>query len=295
MTSSDTASMHRLTAKDGHELDCWIQPPTAPRRGGLVILQEIFGVTDQLKGVAEKYAAQGLEVAIPALFDRKERSAVVPFDQAPRGRDMMLASDLEETVMDMDAAVQAVTRDGQKTVVIGFCWGGGTVNALAVADPELGAGVAYYGRQPDAGDVAFIEAPLMLHYAGLDERINAGIDAFRAALEENFEAIGTGDFARTDSAFHRVLVSVIGNPVILGLHDMFVSAMLAQRPPTDDPAKHDTVAYEEHRAIYQAIIDGDMITATDVMDRHLARSYRARLKSPRKVSDYFQKEADKTD
>ncbi|MEQ9248499.1 MAG: FCD domain-containing protein [Nitratireductor sp.] len=124
---------------------------------------------------------------------------------------------------------------------------------------------------------------------------NVQIAKLRAALEENFEAIGTSDFARTDSAFHRVLVSVVGNPVILSLHDMFVSAMLAQRPPTDDPAKHDTVAYEEHRAIYQAIIDGDMITATDVMDRHLARSYRARLKSPRKVSDYFQKEEDKTD
>ncbi|MCR4265134.1 FCD domain-containing protein [Nitratireductor sp. ZSWI3] len=116
---------------------------------------------------------------------------------------------------------------------------------------------------------------------------NVQIAKLRAALEENFEAIGTADFARTDIAFHRALVSVVGNPVILTLHDMFVSAMLAQRPPTDDPAKHDRIAYDEHRAIYQAILDNDVIAATDVMDRHLARSYRARLKSPRSVSEHL--------
>ena len=75
------AMMTRLTAADGHQLDCWIEPAKGERRGGLVIIQEIFGVTDQLKGVAARYAALGHEVAIPALFDRKERGAVIPFDQ----------------------------------------------------------------------------------------------------------------------------------------------------------------------------------------------------------------------
>ena len=71
-----------------------------------------------------------------------------------------------------------------KVGAVGFCWGGGLVNRLAVADPDLAAGVAYYGRQPDAADVPKIKAALLLHYAGLDERINAGIPAFRKALEE---------------------------------------------------------------------------------------------------------------
>lgn len=102
----------------------------------------------------------------------------------------------------------------------------------------------------------------------------------RATLERNREAIGTPDFADTDIAFHRALVSVIGNPVLLTLHDLFVSAMLARRPATPDPVRYDTVAYDEHRAIYQAILDSDMLTATEVMDKHLARSYRSRLQSP---------------
>ncbi|SMX48885.1 FCD domain-containing protein [Maliponia aquimaris] len=109
---------------------------------------------------------------------------------------------------------------------------------------------------------------------------NFQLTKLREALERNFEAIGTPDFAPTDIAFHRVLVSVVGNPVILTLHDMFVKTLLATRAPTDHPARYDRIAYDEHRAIYQAILDSDVIAATDVMDRHLARSYRARLKRP---------------
>ena len=92
-----------------------------------------------------------------------------------------------------------VTADGMATVAflaqhelgngkvgaVGFCWGGGAVNDLAVNVPTLAAGVAYYGRQPKDEDVAKIKAPLLLHYAGLDERINAGIDAFKAALTKD--------------------------------------------------------------------------------------------------------------
>jgi len=103
----------------------------------------------------------------------------------------------------------------------------------------------------------------------------------RAALEQNFEAIGTAGFAASDIAFHRTLVSVVGNQVILALHDMFVSEMIAHRPQRADATRSDRIAYDEHREIYQAVLDGDVVTATDVMDRHLIRSYRARLKMPR--------------
>ena len=74
--------------------------------------------------------------------------------------------------------------DFGKVGAVGFCWGGGQVNALAVAEPMLDAGVAYYGRQPPADAVASIKAPLLLHYAEIDPGINAGIPAFEAALKE---------------------------------------------------------------------------------------------------------------
>lgn len=111
------------------------------------------------------------------------------------------------------------------------------------------------------------------------------IARLRDALERNDAAIGTPLFAQTDIAFHRELVSIVGNPVILTLHDMFVSALLAQRPPVDDPARHDAVAHAEHREIFKAIAAGDASTATEVMDRHLARSYEARLNARNSTSE----------
>jgi carboxymethylenebutenolidase len=138
--------MTELTAADGHVLDCWIEPAVGARTGGLVILQEIFGVTDQLKGVAKRYAALGYEVAIPALFDRHEKGAVIPFDSPARGRDMMQASDLEKTMLDVDAAVQALAAKGGKVAVMGFCWGGGL--ALRAAQKlDIAAAISFYGTR----------------------------------------------------------------------------------------------------------------------------------------------------
>ncbi|MEZ5823543.1 MAG: FCD domain-containing protein [Geminicoccaceae bacterium] len=109
------------------------------------------------------------------------------------------------------------------------------------------------------------------------------IAQIRSALEDNFRTIGTSAFPQTDIAFHRSIVSVVGNPIILTLHDLFVSDMLARRPPETDRQAHDEMVYEEHRQIYEAVLGGDVIAATDVMDRHLARSYRYRLAMPRSL------------
>ena len=93
------------------------------------------------------------------------------------------------------AAVDALAKiqgSNGKVGAVGFCWGGGAVNALAVSgDPNLKAGVAYYGRQAPAAEVPKITAPLLLHYAGLDERINAGIAEFEAALKANGKALSS--------------------------------------------------------------------------------------------------------
>ncbi len=176
--------MTELTAADGHRLDCWIEPATGTRKGGVVILQEIFGITDQLKGVARHYGALGYEVAIPALFDRHEKGAVIPFDQGPRGRDMMLASDLDQTMMDVDAAVQALKAGGGKVGVIGFCWGGGlALRAAQVLD--VGCAVAFYGTRLTQYLDRPLKAPLMAHFGTLDDHVPPEMrDAAQAALPQ---------------------------------------------------------------------------------------------------------------
>jgi len=166
----ESPEMTVLTASDGHMLECWMQPATAARVGGIVMVQEIFGVTDQLKGLAERYAALGYDVAIPALFDRFERGAVIPFDQAERGRDMMLASDLGTTMRDIDAAVQALAAAGNKVAVIGFCWGGGLALRSAQKLDVVGA-VSFYGtRLPQYLDCP-LKAPFQGHFGKTDDHV----------------------------------------------------------------------------------------------------------------------------
>jgi DNA-binding FadR family transcriptional regulator len=99
----------------------------------------------------------------------------------------------------------------------------------------------------------------------------------RTALERNETDIDTDAFAESDIAFHRAIVAVVGNPIILKLHDMFVSKMLANRPPRTTYNGSDKVSFEEHLEIFEAIVAGDPLTAAELMDKHLMRSYRARL------------------
>ena len=128
----------------------------------------------------------------------------------------------------------------------------------------------------------FIEAGAV---RGAAERAsNIQLAKMQSALEANLHAIGTADFADTDIAFHRSIVDVIGNPIILSLHDMFVSSMLAHRPKVQDQLAHDELVYEEHRQIYESILNNEIVRANALIDDHLARSYKSRLAAPRTAS-----------
>ena len=89
-----------------------------------------------------------------------------------------------------------------KVGITGFCYGGGVANAAAVAYPELGAAVSFYGRQPGADEVSRIQAPLMLHYAGLDTRINEGWPAFEQALKANGKVYEAHVYPGVNHGFH---------------------------------------------------------------------------------------------
>lgn len=162
--------MTKLTAADGHSFDCWMHPAEGTAKGGIVILQEIFGVTDQLKGVAAKYAALGYDVAIPALFDRREPGTVVPFDQGPKGRDLMLSLPADEVMQDVQACVAKLSDGGNKVGVIGFCWGGGLV-VRAAQTLDIAAGVAFYGTRLNLYLEDDIKAPVLMHLGTTDDHV----------------------------------------------------------------------------------------------------------------------------
>jgi carboxymethylenebutenolidase len=150
--------------------------------GSVIVIHENRGLNPHIKDVARRLAKAGyLAVAIDALS---------PFGGTPANEDEARAlfakldaqKNINNFLKGLDY-VRARPESNGKTGCVGFCWGGGLANQLAVNSPELNAAVAYYGRQADAADVPKIKAKLQLHYGGLDERVNAGIPAYEAALK----------------------------------------------------------------------------------------------------------------
>jgi carboxymethylenebutenolidase len=150
----------------------------------VLVIHENRGLNPHIKDVTRRMALEGF-VAFGA--DYLAPLGGTPADE-DKAKEMIGTLKPEDTVAYSQAVLKALIAHPQgtgKAGAMGFCWGGGAVNNLAVADPTLAAGVAYYGSQPKAEDVSKITAPLMLHYASLDERINAGIPEFEAALKSN--------------------------------------------------------------------------------------------------------------
>ncbi|EKJ96160.1 carboxymethylenebutenolidase [Bradyrhizobium lupini HPC(L)] len=152
--------------------------------GSVIVIHENRGLNDHIRDVARRVALAGFRALA---VDFLSPQGGTPADEE-KARQMFSGLDMDATVANAEAGrVWLAARQGAngKVGAIGFCWGGGLVNRFATKSEGLNAGVAYYGQQAPAVDVPAIKAPLLLHYAGLDERINAGIDAYKKALEEN--------------------------------------------------------------------------------------------------------------
>ena len=150
--------------------------------GAVIVIHENRGLNAHIKDVARRMALEGFVALAP---DFLSPLGGTPADEE-KAREMFQGLDPAKTAANGVATIAYLKgRDdvNGKVGAVGFCWGGGTVNNLATASPDLAAGVAYYGAQPkDPAAIANIKAPLLLHYAGQDERINAGIEAYETAL-----------------------------------------------------------------------------------------------------------------
>ena len=161
-----------------------VKPKQFPKAGGVIVISENRGLNPHIKDVARRLATEGFLALAPDYLSIRGGTP----EDADKARDMIGTLTPQETVAISRASLAALAARADctgKVAAVGFCWGGGKVNELAVAEPALAAGIAYYGAQPKADQVAAIKAPLLLHYAGLDERINAGIPDFEKALKDN--------------------------------------------------------------------------------------------------------------
>lgn len=169
---------------DGGEMKGYLVTPAAADGPlpAVIVIHENRGLNPHIRDVARRMALEGFVALAP---DFLSPVGGTPEDEE-EARQMFGRLDAAQTIANSVATVAFL--EGHEATnghvgAIGFCWGGGAVNDLAVNAPSLKAGVAYYGRQARVEDVERIEAALLLHYAGLDDRINAGIDAYQAALQ----------------------------------------------------------------------------------------------------------------
>jgi len=175
----------RLTSgKDGFSFGAYRAPPDDARRGGLVLIQEIFGVTDHIRELADSFAADGYETLAPSLFDRRQPGFAADHDAAgvAQGRALSEATSWDEVAADLQAAIDGLPRP---VFVVGYCWGGTATWLAACRCTGLAAASSFYGRRiPELlGETPRV--PVILHFGKGDTSIPpATVEAVAAAHPE---------------------------------------------------------------------------------------------------------------
>jgi carboxymethylenebutenolidase len=171
-----------LMARDGHTFNTYIAKPSAKARGGVVVVQEIFGLSPHICRVADSYAQAGYLAVAPALFDRVARGIVLGYSapEIEQGMGYRKQIPTDKAVLDI-AAATAICRHAGKVAVIGFCWGGRLAWAAASELP-LGAAVCYYGGGIPEELPKVPRCPTLLHFGEHDRSIALSeVERIRAA------------------------------------------------------------------------------------------------------------------
>jgi len=168
---------------------------------GVVVVHENRGLNPYIADVARRLAVAGFIALAP--------DGLTPVGGYPgtdeEGKKLQAELDKDKLLEDFIAAFEQLKGDADsngKVGVVGFCYGGGVANAMAVRLPDLAAAVPFYGRQAAIEDVPKIKAPLLLHYAGLDERINAGWPEYEKALKANGKKYTAHIYPAVNHGFH---------------------------------------------------------------------------------------------
>lgn len=193
--------MIELTASDGHKFGAYRADPDGKPRGGVVVLQEIFGANAHIRAVADRLAAAGYLAIAPALFDRAERDADLSYTQesVDKGRTLLGKIPREDTMRDVDAAIKAAQAGG-KAGLVGFCWGGTLAWLAAAQSPGLDASVGYYGGGVPGLNELQPKAPIILHFGETDGGIP--LDGVRA-VEKAHPDVPVYVYAGAGHAFNR--------------------------------------------------------------------------------------------
>lgn len=176
-----------LSCKDGQKIGAYVAKPAGTAKGAVVVLQEIFGVNQHIRKVADLYAEHGYLAIAPALYDRVEPNVELGYtgDDPKKGMEIRAKTELPKTLLDIEAAIEHVKGAG-KVGVVGYCWGGSLTFAAACKLAGVAAGSAYYGGQI-AGHMLDLKpaAPVIMHFGEADHGIPlSDVDKVKAALPD---------------------------------------------------------------------------------------------------------------
>ena len=176
--------MIELKAKDGKAFSAYRADPAGKPRGGVVVIQEIWGVNSHIRSVADGYAADGYLAIAPALFDRIEPGVIMDQytnETMQRGFGLMQKVNIDNALLDVQAAVDAASAGG-KVGVVGFCFGGRVAWLAASRLQGIAASVPYYGGGIPGLAAEKPNAPVLLHFGKLDQHIPvASVEEFKKA------------------------------------------------------------------------------------------------------------------
>ncbi len=173
----------KLTTKDGVTIGAYKAEPSGAPRGGIVVLQEIFGVNAHIRKIADGFAAQGYLVVAPALFDRIAPDVDLGYepDDFKRGMEICVRTKLEDVLMDIEAAIAVAAQVG-RVGIVGYCWGGTMAYAATAHLSGLAAAVCYYGSGIAGMVHETLRAPIEFHFGERDKSIpSADVEKIRAA------------------------------------------------------------------------------------------------------------------
>jgi carboxymethylenebutenolidase len=192
-----------LTAADGHHFSAYQAAPKGAARGGLVVVQEIFGVNAHIRDVADNYAGEGFRVLAPAIFDRAQRGVELGYDKP--GRDVGIALrqkiGIDEMLADIEASVAAL-KSASRVGIVGYCLGGSLAWLAATRFRGLAAAVGYYGSMVARHLDEKPKCPVMLHFGEDDGGIPASdVAAIRAAVDPHMVQVFS--YAGAGHAFNR--------------------------------------------------------------------------------------------
>ncbi len=197
-----------LTASDGHKLQAYRADPAGAPKGGLVVIQEIFGVNGHIRGVCDGFAADGYVVVAPALFDRVKPGIELGYGEEDRQQGFGYRKEIgwDEALADIGAAVAAL-EDAGPLGVVGYCWGGSVAWLTALRISGLKAVASFYGGQVvDFKDETPL-CPVMLHFGETDQSIAlSDVDKIKSAQPDIplfvYEGAGHGFNCEQRGTYH---------------------------------------------------------------------------------------------